>query len=151
MPAAWGVGPPAPEADRPQGAARPPLNFKDQLGSSHETEKIVRREPSEWPLVAHNGPLPPPHYLALSNWSMPQLDRGDPHPSRASYLGCYAVFVVRGNEPVSAEGALRDKNLCIIRVHATGSNSEKTPIDTALRMHDPDREVVVGYDLRWRL
>ena len=26
---------------------RPSLNFKDQLGSSHETEKIVRREPSE--------------------------------------------------------------------------------------------------------
>ena len=27
-------------------------------GSPHETEKIVRQEPSEWPLVANNGPFP---------------------------------------------------------------------------------------------
>ncbi len=44
--------------------------------------------------------------------------------------------------------ALRDKNLCIMRVHATGPNSEKTPIDTARIMHDPDREVIVGYGLK---
>ena len=40
-------------------------------GSPHETEKIVRQEPSEWPLVAHNSPFPPPHCLALSSWSIP--------------------------------------------------------------------------------
>ena len=29
------------------------------LGAPHETGKIVRREPSEWPLMAHNGTFPP--------------------------------------------------------------------------------------------
>ena len=43
------------------------------------------------------------------------------------------------------------KNLCIIRVHSARPNLEKTPIDTARIMHDPDREVVVGYDLKWSL
>ena len=50
--------------------------------------------------------------------------------------------------PFQLKAALRDKNLCIIRVHATGPNSEKTPIDTARIMHDPDRKAFVGYDLK---
>ena len=29
-----------------------------ETGSPHETERIVRQEPSEWPLVANNGPFP---------------------------------------------------------------------------------------------
>ena len=58
---------------------RPSLNFKDQLGSSHETEKIVRREPSEcsWLTTA----LPPRIILLCPVEAYPNRTEVTPIPA----------------------------------------------------------------------